>query len=77
MDFISDDKVEEFHGEGTTSKGYCHFNDNSDKKDFTISMRGHSFNLYQEPGNRTLGHGAGHCEVEYNAHFTFQMFDEQ
>lgn len=44
-------------GESVASeKGYCHFNEDENNKEFTIEVFNQELKVLQHPGSRTLGH---------------------
>lgn len=41
-----------------SSKVYCHYNDNEGNTTFRINIFGYDLVMVQDPGSRSLGHGA-------------------
>jgi predicted nicotinamide N-methyase len=52
---------------------YCHFNSGKETAGFNISLFGLDLVLYQNPSNRTVGHGA----VVWDASVIFSKYIEQ
>ena len=66
----SDDDVEDELK--CSQKGYCHFNEDGSKKNFSISLFGHDLDIEQDPSSRLLGHGA----VVWDAAVIFSKYME-
>lgn len=56
-----------------SSKGYCHFNEDGKKREFSISLFDKELMIQQDPSSETLGHGA----VVWDASVIFVKYMEK